>query len=276
MDFPLRMGFDIQLFHPYRPQTKAGYSRRIFLTPVPVISDVEGFCEVLVQQTLGDMDRKHYRKGSLISDLWTEDKKHLLRLPGRPFEVSTTDTATVNRYSEVQLRGETYHIARVANGTMVFCKLYWDKIEILDRHGENLIARWIRPYSWESRQMDWEAELPIFKNKPRAIERASYLKAPPETVRGYLLSEDLRQRSERVKTILCLLDDYSVSQIEKVIESAALDGRYDPSSLRALASHQQLEATTGRMKDIWTNEAMRFTEQDLTEYDMLAERGVDV
>jgi hypothetical protein len=38
----------------------------------------------------------------------------------------------------------------------------------------------------------------------------------------------------------------------------------------------QLEETSGRMKDIWTPEAMRYTEQDLTEYDMLAEAGVGV
>ena len=65
-------------------------------------------------------------------------------------------------------------------------------------------------------------------------------------------------------------------QIEKVIESAALYGRYDLGSLRALASHQQLEETSGRMKDIWTPEAMRYTEQDLTEYNMLAEGGAGV
>ena len=257
-------------------ESKVGYSRRNFLTPVPVISDVESFSENLAQQMLADMDRKHYRKGDLISDLWMEEKKHLLRLPEKSFEVCTTDTATVNRYSEVQLRGETYHIAQAATGTMVFCKVYWDKIEIFDRYGEKMIARCIRPYSGESREIDWRAELAIFKNKPRAIERASYLKALPETVRGYLLSADLRQRSERVKTILSLLDDYSMPQIEKVIESAALYGRYDLGSLRALASHQQLEETSGRMKDIWTPEAMRYTEQDLTEYDMLAEAGVGV
>lgn len=257
-------------------ESKVGYSRRNFLTPVPIISEVEGFSEVLAQQMLGDMDRKHYRKGSLISDLWVEDKKHLIRLPEKPFEVCTTDTATVNRYSEVQLRGETYHIPQVANGAMVFCKVYWDKIEIFDRHGESLIARCSRSYSGESREIDWKAELAIFKNKPRAIERASYLKALPETVRGYLLGEDLKQRPERVRTILCLLDDYSMPQIEKVVESAALYGRYDLGSLRALASHQQLEETTGMMKDVWTPEAMQYTEQDLNEYDMLAERGIDV
>ena len=61
-------------------------------------------------------------------------------------------------------------------------------------------------YNSKSKEIDWKGELRIYERRPRAIERASYLQALPEAVKEYLLAAELKERPERVRAVLELLE----------------------------------------------------------------------
>jgi transposase len=254
---------------------KVGYSRRNYLSPPSlVIGDTEETSRELVEKLIEDMQRDHYAKGERISELWEEDRKHLLRLPDRPMEICTSKVVRVNGYGEITVKEQTYHVTRAQKGMQVLCKIYWDRIDVYDRYGEMKIGSYWRKYTSKSKEIDWKGELRIYERRPRAIERASYLKALPEAVREYLLVKELKERPTRVKAVLELLEEYSMAEIEQAVEEAKMYGRYDLGSVKAIASYRQAGGYEEGMKDVWTPAAMVHTEQDLSEYDSLAAKEV--
>ena len=69
-------------------ENKVGYERRNMFVPVPTILDFEQFNKKLFECSEKDMQRKHYRKEQLISELFEADKKAMLPMNSIDFKVS--------------------------------------------------------------------------------------------------------------------------------------------------------------------------------------------
>ncbi len=65
------------------------------------------------------MHRPHYRKKTSIAALWKDDKKQLLMLPNSPFEAAVLHTALVNKYGEIKVADDIYHVPTVNPGRRV-------------------------------------------------------------------------------------------------------------------------------------------------------------
>src|SRR5690554_8236820 len=102
------------------------------------------------------------------------------------------------------------------------------------QYGEELLTQIPRKYVQQTDKIDWQSELKIFKNKPRAIEHATYLKALPVKVKEYLLSDNLSTRRERIKILLTLLTDYSITEINTAISTGLNTNRTSLSDIKAI------------------------------------------
>lgn len=97
--------FEAEFCNPGRGQekghveNKVGYVRRNNFSPVPVINDLEEFNRELIKKMWTDMDRIHYAKGALISELWEDDLAQLLLLPNTPLEIVQLNTRVVTAIS---------------------------------------------------------------------------------------------------------------------------------------------------------------------------------
>jgi transposase len=91
--FALHYGFKSNFCNPGRGQekghveNKVGYSRRNFFVPVPEFKNLNEFNKNLFEEAEQDMQRKHYKKGSFIADLFAEDQAAMHKLPETPFEI---------------------------------------------------------------------------------------------------------------------------------------------------------------------------------------------
>jgi hypothetical protein len=107
-------------------ENKVGYTRRNLFVPVPTITDFEEFNEELLMQCDGDILREHYKKERLISELWAEEKEHLLTLPQYEYEVFRYENFVVNKVGFISVDTVKYGVSPEFNGKTVQAKIYFE------------------------------------------------------------------------------------------------------------------------------------------------------
>jgi len=115
-------------------ENKVGYSRRNWYFHFLQTTGFEELTAEIYKQALEDLERPHYKKGVLISELWAEEKTNLLPLPAEPFEPVEFQTVKVNKYGKVTVDKESYALPGACIGETILAKLWWDKIEMLDQN----------------------------------------------------------------------------------------------------------------------------------------------
>ena len=257
-------------------ENKVGYVRRNNFSPLPVINDLDEFNRTLNEKMIADRDRNHYAKGILISKLWEEDVRQLLPLPTNPLEIMQIHTGVINKYGEITVDGKLYRIPNVAPGSRVFVKAYWDHLKILDEYGEVILHTAQREYCQKTEKIDWAAELEIFIKRPRAAERAVYLKALPNSIKEYILSAaDLKERRQRIIAAVAVLRQYSLEVVIKAAKQALQSNKTDINSLRTFAALQESTLTSDSvpLKEPWTPSEVAQWQPDLSIYDLLGAVG---
>lgn len=253
-------------------ENKVGYVRRNSLTPMRVINDLDEFNRQLAEEMRQDRNRVHYRKGVLISELWQEDAAKLLTLPDAPLEIIQVYTRVVNKYGEIKLDKHIYHIPNVPPKSRVLVKAYWDRLDILDEYGEKLLHTCPRLYFQDAKNIDWAAELEIFIQRPRAVERAVYLKALPDSIKEYFLSTtNLGERRHRISAMVDVLRQYPLEVAERAAENSLRYGKTDEASLKTFAAYEAggLDPEPLPLKEPWTPSDVAQWQPDLSIYDLL-------
>ena len=246
-------------------ENKIGYIRRNWFSPKPIIRDLDEFNKYLKKEMIKDRKRKHSSKKELISTLWEKDQNTLLVLPSQPKEIYRMETASINKYGEFKIKNNYYHLPETYYKQKVLLKLYPDKIIVLDQYGEKKIASLPRKYNLKVEDIDWQKELEIFKYKPKAIEHAVHLKALPEVIKNYLLSSEMTIRKKRIKILLSLLTDFSITEIKQVIIKAKQKNRMKVTYLKALLENQKKQSQDGS----WKPESVADWRPPLSEYNQL-------
>ena len=253
-------------------ENKVGYIRRNWMSPMPIIEDLDEFNEDLSRGMIEDRSRNHSSKEKSIAELWEEDLNNLLVLPTDPKEIIRAETATANKYGEIKVDKNHYHVAAAHPGQTLLLKIYWDKIIVYDQYGEEKITQTPRKYIYKVDEIDWQSELKIFKNKPRAIEHATYLKALPDPIKKYLLPPKLSERRERVKFVLELLDDYTITEIENSITIGTEKEKTSFADIRAILHYQGAQEKKQKPVDeSWTPESVSKWEPALRNYNELCQ-----
>lgn len=250
-------------------ENKIGYIRRNFLTPLPVIDDFETFNADLKERLAQDLNRIHYAKKVPIAKLWEDDQSRLLTLPNTPFDIARFHSVTVNKYGEIKVDDQAYHVPSVSPGRKVLVKAYWDRLEVLDDTGEAHLHTCPRDYMKKAKDIDWAAELEPFVRRPRAIEYASYLKALPQGIKDYLIVSDLCERRKRIETMVCVLRDYSVDIAVVATGNALQYNRTDKASVLSFAAYADDVEGPLPIDEPWTPGEVAQWSADLGAYDRL-------
>lgn len=220
-------------------EVDVGYVRRNVLTPVPTISEdseLSLFASSKVEQF---RQKQHYRKGKQIAELHELDIKNLLALPSEPYETCSSQVVkTRNKYGEIKVGDHLYKVPGATPRDSFFLKVFWDRIEVFNIHCTQKITTLPRVYMNKTTDIDWAGVLEIYRNKPRAIEDSSYLKALPKEVLAYLLPPEYKERRSRVNAVLGLLERYDIAAIAKAAKTALETNRTDEASIVNIASYQ--------------------------------------
>jgi len=83
-------------------ENKVGYHRRNMLVPIPRFDDLKEFNRELLRRCDEDMQRRYYKKGKTIKELFEIDKAAMKPLPEVPFEIYRLEPAKADKYGKVR------------------------------------------------------------------------------------------------------------------------------------------------------------------------------
>ena len=109
--------------------------------PVPGVWSLDGFNLRLPDRCLELGDKDQYRKGESQAGLFEDDRKALLPLPAKPFDVVTWTRMKADKYGNVTVQGRHRYAAGPEHaGHEMIVGLRALEVEILDAEGKRVIT----------------------------------------------------------------------------------------------------------------------------------------
>jgi transposase len=197
-------------------ERKVSYTRNNWFVTAPIMKNFVGLTEWLQEQMIKDRKRPHYDKGTLIEELWQEDKLQLKPLPLEDLEVFSLDTATVNKYGEITVDQERFVIRKARMKQVIVVKKEWNQFTCFTNDGE-IIYEDYRPYMNVNREIPWDEILSDWEKKPRSIRYSRFFPYLPDRVQAYLLFKK-EDSKKRISGLRKLLTDYSLQQLHELLQ----------------------------------------------------------
>lgn len=218
LHFANHYGFETQACNPYsgnekgNVENKVGYVRYNFITPAPVIEDLDHLTRLLEQELTKDRQRIHYKKQVTIQELLEEEHQYLLALPDEEYPIFKEEKAKANKYGEVTLDKVKVYVPKAYNYTSLSIVKYWDRFKVLSPHGEILYED-NRPYMHKNREIPWQSILKSWLSKPRAVTYSRFSTYLPGRIYEYINISNLAIRKERLNWIIGLLVNHDMNEI---------------------------------------------------------------
>ena len=213
--FRAHYGFQIRFCNPYagyekgNVENKVGTTRRNLFVPVPTYHDIEEYNRTLLDKHEKKASEAHYKKGTVISGLFEEDKKHFLPLPVKSFNVCRYENYKADGYGKICLDGRHFYSTKPENHNkrvMVGIRAHY--IDILEPNGD-LLVRHKRQYG-DSRTdiSDYSTSLEMLSKNIGAWDNSGFRKDAPELIRDYIDSQSRVGRKSSVRLLSELTKQY--------------------------------------------------------------------
>ncbi|MBW2539065.1 MAG: IS21 family transposase [Deltaproteobacteria bacterium] len=151
-----------------------GYARRNYMVPVPKADSLEELNGRLLEQCLAFGQHRIASRSETVSELFEQEKKHLIALPPVPYENVVTSSGKVDKYSTVIIDKNRYSVPTTYAGLRVQALLYIDRVEIF--HNSKKIAAHSRVYGNNKWQLDPQHYLELIYRRPQAFESARVIR----------------------------------------------------------------------------------------------------
>jgi transposase len=211
-------------------ENKVGYSRRNMLVPVPVIEDFAAFNESLLSRCDADHERKHYKRGELISELWRHEKEKLLTLPEYEYDVFRYESLCVGKTGFVTIDTNSYGLSPTLAGKTAQAKIFSQRVELY--YERCLIKTYPRSYGRGEEVTDWKQYLPTVLCKPGGLEHTRFFGQLPKLWQNYLRGTHGTERKSALALLSEIIRDGNESLCDDAVELAGEYGRVDSDSIR--------------------------------------------
>lgn len=170
-------------------ENKVGYLRRNELVPVPHFDDITKENKHLLNHCETDMQREHYDDNAdrFISELFEEDKAHLLPLPSVPFDTALYTNATTDKYGKFTLDAgkHRYSASPAFCKSIVNLKITSSAVIVMDADMHEVVRHKCL-YGDEHERMDWLPYLTYIARKPRSLRNSGIYDMMPQTMQIYM------------------------------------------------------------------------------------------
>ena len=211
-------------------ENKVGYTRRNMLVPVPIITDFAAFNEELLRLCDEDHEREHYEQGALLSELWAEEKNHLLSLPEYEYEVFRYESLKVTKTGFIKVEPGKYGLAPEMADKVVQAKIYFDKIDVY--YDRSLLKSFRRSYEKNSVDGDWKDYLPALVKKPGATEHTRFFNQMPKLWQEYLKNIKGQEKKSALMLLMEIVADGNEALCDEALELASEYGKLDSDNIR--------------------------------------------
>lgn len=241
--FRAHYGFQIRFCNPYagyekgHVENKVGTTRRNLFVPVPTYHDIEEYNRTLLDLHKKKASEVHYKKGVVISELFEEDRRHLLPLPSKPFNVCRYDTCKADGYGKICLDGKHFYSTKPENhGKQVPVGIRAHYIDILEPDGE-LLVRHRRQYGDTRTDIcDYSTSLEMLSKNIGAWDNSGFRKDAPEQIREYIDSQPRVKRKSCVRMLSDLAKQYGYQAAVNALKMAIENSSVNKSDMAILAA----------------------------------------
>ena len=219
---------------------KVGYHRRNMLVPIPRFESLGEYNRYLLTLADADASRVHYRKETLIEELYAEDSASLIPLPRNVFDTAGHMSARADKYGIIRLEEgkHEYSTAPRYAGATVTVRLTSTSVTILDESGEILITHERLYGDKKARQMNWIPYLEQLARRPRAVKYSGIYSMLPPVVNEYIDKSKGGDISAVVRMIAELTKRAGFESATATVAQAISHNALDADSLMAL--HRRL------------------------------------
>lgn len=259
-------------------ENKVGYLRRNELVPIPDFKSLPDKNADLLSACDKDMQREHYDKDRMISDLYQADHAALLHLPSVPFDTKGYMTVQTDKYGRFTLdKGMHRYSASPAQcSTTVQIELTSAEVIVKDEHFKEIV-RHRRLYGKdEPESMDWVPYLKYIARKPRSLRNSGIYELMPQSMRMFMDSCASADRGRVLKVLSELTErsgfDSAVATVDEAVRRQAHDADSLESLYRRLFSNVPEVPALDSSIDQAFGKIIPFS-NDLAVYDQALERG---
>lgn len=173
----------------------------------------------------------------MISELFEEDRRHLLPLPSKPFNVCRYDTCKADGYGKICLDGKHFYSTKPENhGKQVPVGIRAHYIDILEPDGE-LLVRHRRQYGDTRTDIcDYSTSLEMLSKNIGAWDNSGFRKDAPEQIREYIDSQPRVKRKSCVRMLSDLAKQYGYQAAVNALKMAIENSSVNKSDMAILAA----------------------------------------
>lgn len=261
-------------------ENKVGYLRRNELVPIPRFDDLTRKNQELLLQCDIDMNREHYEDSDnrFISDLFAEDKAHLLPLPSVPFDTSNYITARTDKYGKFTLdAGKHRYSASPAFGeSIVNLRITSSYVMVMDKDMHEIV-RHKRLYGSDAERMDWLPYLTYIARKPRSLRNSGIYDMMPKTMQIYMDNCESKERGQVLRVLAELTERTGFTSAVNTVDEAVRMNATDPDSLKSLYRRTYADVPLlpplEKQDDLLKQKVIPFHRDDLSKLDAVLMRG---
>ena len=179
----------------------------------------------------------HYKKGTVISELFEEDRKHFLPLPAKQFNVCRYDFYKADGYGKICLDGKHFYSTKPENhGKRVMVGIRAHYIDILEPNGE-LLVRHMRQYGDTRTDLsDYSTSLEMLSKNIGAWDNSGFRKDAPELIREYIDNQSRTERKSSVRLLNDLTKQYGYQAAVDALELTIKGNSVNKSDTAILAA----------------------------------------
>lgn len=211
-------------------ENKVGYIRRNALVPPPTIVNFDDFNKHMFEWCEKDALRLHYRRKTVIQELWEEESTKLLTLPEVPYNVFRYEAFRVSKTGFVSIDTNRYGLSPELHDETVQAKIFYDKIEFY--HDHVLVANYCRSYGKNEELMDWTQYIRTLCRKPSAAEHTRFFAMMPHQWQDYLTQMKGQERRSALQLLDDIVHDGNAEYCVDILVLAQQNGRSDVESVK--------------------------------------------
>ena len=204
---------------------------------MPTYHDIEEYNRTLLDQHEKKAAEIHYKKGTVISELFEEDRKQFLNLPPKQFNVCRYENYKADGYGKICLDGKHFYSTKPENhNKKVMIGIRAHYIDILEPNGD-LLVRHIRQYGDTRTDIsDYSTSLEMLSKNIGAWDNSGFRKDAPELIREYIDSQSRAGRKSCVRMLSDLTKQYGYQAALEALSLAISCNSVNKSNTAILAA----------------------------------------
>ena len=235
--------FRVRFCNPYsgwekgNVERKVGYNRSNLFVPVPHFTQIEKYNQKLLKQHEKKSQELHYKKQVPIRELFEEDRKALLVLPSKRFNVCRYEWMNADGYGKICMDGKHFYSTAPENAKQkVLVGIRAHTVDILTDDGQLLTSH--RRMFGEGRTdvSDYSTTLAVLMKNSGAWHESGLRRETPDLLRAYMDAQPKEKLKDCLRILNDLTNQYGFRAAASAMEMAASRGNVNICDAAVLAA----------------------------------------